>query len=232
MKLPWPIRESQCRVSSFCSSGSALVATTIAPAEMSASAPTVAGARRSAGASAKQRNGSSGIRNRGPGDQPPSANSTGCRAEFQMSSTTTSATISPASDAEAATPEQHAPAMPAATTGVMTRRPRWLRSSSTSDAEARQALAEEARRLPAAARTLAGRARVGEVQRVAERPRVEREEREQPDEAAGAEGGEPPQRAVLALPRRGRSARPASRAAGRSRPRALLLRLRPATRSV
>ena len=33
----------------------------------SASAPTVAGARRSAGASAKQRNGSSGIRKRGPG---------------------------------------------------------------------------------------------------------------------------------------------------------------------
>ena len=132
VKLPWPIRESQWRVSSSWSRGSALVATTITPAETSASAPTVAGRRRSAGASAKQRNGRSGIRKRGPGDQPPSANAVGWRAEFQTSSTTVSAAIRPASARRPRRQRSTVPAAAAATTGVTTRRPRWLSSTSTS----------------------------------------------------------------------------------------------------
>ena len=61
------------------------------------------------------------------------------------------------------------------------------------DAKARNALAEEPRRLPAAGRTLARRPRVREPEWIAESPRVEREERQQSDEPACSVRSETPQ---------------------------------------
>ena len=201
VKLPCPMRESQCRVSSFWSSGSALVAITMMPAETSASAPTVAGRRRSVGASAKQRNGRSGIRNRGPGDQPPIAKRRGVACgvpeELDDGERRDPAGLRPkpapperrcrrrrrqgqAYDEEAALAQQHL----------------------DEHAKARQPLAEEAGLLPAARGALPRLAGIREVKRVAERPYVERPEREQADESACGECG---RRRSAARPRRRRA---------------------------
>jgi len=86
--------------------------------------------------------------------------------------------------AKAATPKQDASGHPRSNDRCHDEQTTLAQQQFDEDAKAREALAEEPGVLPAARRTLTGSARIGKVEWIAERPEVECEQREQPDESA------------------------------------------------